>query len=401
MAASQNRKRQRAGEPPAKNAKTRSEAELEAWESWEYPPEFYDRLSKISLNISPSAGILSYTICPQDIARFARHGGPNLCNLRGYPYPPGDRLHPVAISASRSSQSRRTKYTNPASTFPTSATMEIKTTPYNRDFDLHLTKHLVHPVNSSQKPDLEEVIAAIAIQRRSLSPSQFSNGAFKAFKASNTQAKDEANVLANVIPAILGPSPANRFCARNTVFRNLEPLTDSTIVAPKPNIYYSARPEQLARPARNELASHIIPSTMLDKPMAPNFFIEVKGPDGKPAVAIRQARYDGAVRSRAMHSLQNYGIGEPQYDNKPYTFSSAYQDGILKLYAHYVTAPTTNGGRPEYHMTKICGFDMTNTRETCVEGMAALRNTIDLAEKYRGNFIRDANARASQMDIHS
>ncbi|CVL09058.1 uncharacterized protein FMAN_15407 [Fusarium mangiferae] len=52
-----NRKRQRDDGPSqanidllAKKATTRSGIEREAWGSWEYPPEFYDRLSKISLN---------------------------------------------------------------------------------------------------------------------------------------------------------------------------------------------------------------------------------------------------------------------------------------------------------------------------------------------------------------
>lgn len=36
-------------DPPTKEAKIGGEVERKAWESWEYPPEFYDRLSKISL----------------------------------------------------------------------------------------------------------------------------------------------------------------------------------------------------------------------------------------------------------------------------------------------------------------------------------------------------------------
>ncbi|CAK7266468.1 hypothetical protein SEPCBS119000_002038 [Sporothrix epigloea] len=56
MAEPQGQKRQRAEEssqsdnqPLSKNVKTASELELDAWYSWTYPPEFYDRLSKINL----------------------------------------------------------------------------------------------------------------------------------------------------------------------------------------------------------------------------------------------------------------------------------------------------------------------------------------------------------------
>lgn len=114
MARPHTRKRQRADEPsranidpPAKKAKTRSEVELEAWASWEYPPEFWDRLSKISLShralkefdrrtrtrrcdpsppsppVCPSRRVFSRATTSRELARFARHGGPDLRDLRG------------------------------------------------------------------------------------------------------------------------------------------------------------------------------------------------------------------------------------------------------------------------------------------------------------------------------
>ncbi|KAF5530707.1 glyoxylate reductase [Fusarium mexicanum] len=415
MARPQNRKRQRDNElsqadidPPAKRAKTKSEIERKAWESWEYPPEFYDRLSKVSLNRralkeldrrprtrrshpSPPA------IRPRDLARFARRGGPDLRDLRGYPHPPTDRPRPVAMNPSQSSRSRRTKSTNPTSILPTTTTTKTKkSAPHNRDFDLHLTEHGVHPIYSSQKPDLGEIRATLAVPRASLSPSQFSEGAFEAFQESNARAKDEDDVLATVIPTILGPSQASRNCARNTMFNNLDPLTDGTITAAQPDMYWGAYPAQLVPSARNELAGHIVPSTMLDKPMAPNVFLEVKGPHGSAAVATQQVRYDGAVGARGMYSLQNFRTEEPQYDGKPHSFSFTYHDGQLKEYAHHMTAPTTEGGRPEYHMTQVNGWQMTGNRDTCAQGIGAFRNTLNLAETSRGNFIQAANAKASQ-----
>ena len=52
-----------------------------------------------------------------------------------------------------------------------------------------------------------------------------------------------------------------------------------------------------------------------------------------------------------MHSLQNYRRDEPIYNGNAYTLSSTYHDGHLKMYTHYLSKPTTPGGRPEYHMT--------------------------------------------------
>ncbi|KAL2209416.1 hypothetical protein CC79DRAFT_1367597 [Sarocladium strictum] len=419
----QTQKRQRANDPlradidpPAKDTKTESELERKAWESWEYPPEFYDRLSTVSLNrralkeldrrtrvrrshpSPPPVDTNVDTTRFRDMAQFARHGGPDLRDLRGYPHPPSNLPPSVAMSASQSWRNPGTKSIDPASTIPTTfvTTKTKKSAPHNRDFDLHLTEQLVHPVYSSQEPDLEEVMAAMAVRRGSLAPSHFSNDTFKAFQERNFRARDEDDVLATVIPTILGPNYVNRNCARNTVFNNLEPLTDGTITVAQPDLYWGAESQQLARPARNELADHVVPSTMFDKPLAPNVFLEVKGPAGDMAVATRQVRYDGAIGSRAMHSLQNYSMDEPQYDGKPRTFSFTYFGGLLQEYAHHITAPTSDGGRPEYHMTQVNAWGMTGNRDTCVEGIRAFRNTLDFAEQQRSELVRAANARAAR-----
>ncbi|RSL91660.1 hypothetical protein CDV31_015421 [Fusarium ambrosium] len=410
------RKRQRTNESSHQDNHPAKEPGLavEDHHCWQYPPEFWDRLSKIPLIHSAVEELERRTCtrpsCPSpptepaqdltpaatgELARFSRHGGPDLRDLRGYP--PATSSHRPAGAMSSSSRSRATKSTDPTTLPTTSGTTKTKsTTPYNRGFEQHMTDYKVHPIYSSQEPGLEEVIAAMAIPRPSLSPSRFSNGAFRTFQESNARAKDEDDVLADVIPTITGPRQANHPFSRNTVFGNLEPLTDGTIVPAKPDIYYGAYPEELDRTIRDQLAGHIIPSTMQDKPIAPNFFIEVKGPDGSAAVAIRQARYDGAIGCRAIHTLQNHGKEEPEYDGNAYTFSSTYHDGQLKLYAHHVAAPTTPEGRLEYHMTQVKGYAMTSDRDTFVQGATAFRNARDMAKQYRDNVIREANATASQ-----
>ncbi|KAH8783453.1 hypothetical protein F5883DRAFT_360602, partial [Diaporthe sp. PMI_573] len=118
-------------------------------------------------------------------------------------------------------------------------------------------------------------------------------------------------------------------------------------------------------------------------PVAPNFFLKAKGPNGSAAVARQQACYDGAYGARAMHS----------YDGNARTYSSTYHagTGTLQLYAHHVTGPTTPGGRPEYHMTQLRTFGMTDTRDAFVEGATAFRNLRDRAREHRDGFIAAAN----------
>ncbi|KAF3768441.1 hypothetical protein M406DRAFT_229408, partial [Cryphonectria parasitica EP155] len=329
----------------------------------------------------------------QNLARFARHGGPDLCDLRGYPAPVV-RDHQTASAMSSSSRSRATKSTDPTTvTTKSGTTKSRKSSTYNPGFDQHLIDHGIHTTWNSQEIDLDTVYTILAKPRPSLSPSQISDDTFKIFCKTNAQAKDEDDVCKYVLPTITGPREDNYPSTANMAFGNLAPLTDGTIVAAKPDIALGALPEQLNPTIRSELQHHIIPSTSTDRLIAPNFFLEAKGPDGSAAVMMRQARYDGAVGARAMHSLQNYGREEPVYDGHAYTYSSTYHNSQLQLFAHHATAPATSEGQPEYHMNKIRGFDMTDTQETFIQGATAYRNARDLAKQHRDTFIQDANAR--------
>ncbi|TFB01190.1 hypothetical protein CCMA1212_007032 [Trichoderma ghanense] len=388
----------------------------EADSHWQYPPEFWDRLSQIPLvhgaieeldrrscvrpsYPSPSTeSVKDFTpaAAARELARFARHGGPDLCNLRGYPPPPSS-VQPVDAMSSPP-RSRATKSTNPTTLPVTSKTTTTKksTTPYNRAFEQHLTDHAIHPTWRSRKPDLKDTKAALAVSRRSLSPSRFSISMFETFQGHNDRAKDENDVKAHVIPIIMGPTQHDHPMAMGTLFGNLEPLTDGTLAPANPDIYYGTYPEELDRSIRGELAKIIIPSTMQDKPLAPNLFLEIKGPNGSTAVAARQARYDGALGARAMHALQNYGKGELEFDGNAYAFSSTYHDGTLKIYTHHITAPSAPDLRPEYHMTQVNTWAMTGNIDDFCRGATAFRNARDLAKQHRDRFIQGANTRASQ-----
>lgn len=292
------------------------------------------------------------------------------------------------MSSSLSSLKRR------RSTYPSSTTTKSKksTTAYNRNFEQNLIDHGIYLDNRAQKPEnWEEIKNRLAVPRPSLSPSNLSEEAFEAFQTSDSQAKDEDDVMIDLIPIISGVN--NDFSARKTILRNLKPLTDGTIVPPNPDLYYGARPEQLNRQTRQELAGYIVPSKTENKPMAPNFYFEAKGPDGAPSVAKRQACYDGAVGARGLQMLQSYREDEPIYDNNAYTITSTYQSGNLKM---YTTHPTQSDSRdtPEYHMTQISGWDLTGNSETFRQGTRAFRNAIDWTKEKRDQIISGANNRA-------
>ncbi|KAI0818141.1 hypothetical protein GGR55DRAFT_673971 [Xylaria sp. FL0064] len=183
----------------------------------------------------------------------------------------------------------------------------------------------------------------------------------------------------------------------NILCTELKPITNENATKPKPDSFDGCRLDDISKNIRDNKHMHelIIPTRHPRAPIAPNFFLEVEREDGDAAVMKREACYDSAYGVRAMHSLQNSGQKVPVYDGNAHTFSSTYHSGtsLLLLYAHHSTLLTV-GDRPEYHMTKIKSFDLSNDYKTLVMGATALRNARDLAKRYRDGFIDAANLRA-------
>jgi hypothetical protein len=279
------------------------------------------------------------------------------------------------------------------------------------EFEQHLIDHRIYPEGyeypedrSTPEPsNLTQILQDLSVPRASLSPSYFPDSEFRNFKRNNTRVVLEDDVMNDIIPTICGNTDIPH--KKNIMFTELEPITNEKATKPKPDFFDSSRLEDVDTRVLKEryMYSSIVPTKHPRVPVAPNFFLEAKRHDGCAAVMKRQACYDGAYGTRAMHSLQNSGRENFVYDNNAYTLSSTYHAGTstLHLYAHHSTAPTTSGDRPEYHMTQLQAHALTNKRETFVEGVAALRNARDLAKRYRDNLIEAANARARQSDALS
>jgi hypothetical protein len=160
----------------------------------------------------------------------------------------------------------------------------------------------------------------------------------------------EGKVISTVFPIISGDADIPN--EENLQFTRLESMTGYITINPRPDFYDGARLEDIDKDVREELGPYIIPTGHATAPVAPNFFIEAKAPQGGADVAKRQAIQDGAYGARAMHSLQSYSQGEPVYDGNTYTITSTYHTGTssLKLYATHPTRGE-DGISPEYHIS--------------------------------------------------
>lgn len=294
---------------------------------------------------------------------------------------------------SRSTSRTRSKSTNTLGV-STVKTSHRKSSAYHRDFEQHLIDHDIHPNNRTQKPhNWDEIQQKMAQPRPSLSPSKFSDGAFETFQQASEEALTEAMVMRKSFPIISGD--ADIPSAGELPFGNLKPLTDGTLVDAKPDFYDGARPAQIDRRIRAELGSYITPSTQHQAPALPNFFTEVKGPDGSGAVAKRQACYDGAVGARGIDQLRAFGADKPEalYDDNAYTITSTYHNGHLQIYTIHPSKPTDPGNPPQYNMTQLRSFALTDTPDVFRKGASALRNARDWAEQQRNELIAAANGR--------
>lgn len=201
----------------------------------------------------------------------------------------------------------------------------------------------------------------------------------------------------DVIPLIAGETSTPS--VHNRLFTNLATMTDGDTSAAQPDYYHGSRPAELNRRVRNDLKPYIVPSKRLNEPLLPNFFTEVKGPDGKASEMKLQATYDAAHGARAMLEIQSYGQYGYNYDGNAYTFASTYHSGTgtLQMYSMHPTEPTEPGGRPQYHMSQLRCFAITDTKTTHLDGLRAYRNGRDLAEEYRTGAIARANEKAREI----
>lgn len=295
----------------------------------------------------------------------------------------------------------------PMTNVTSNTTTTRSTGPYDRAFQQHLIDYSIFPPGYEypdgrelpEPENMDEIRQALRQPRASLSPSRFTKEDFKKFRRADDHASKESRVIASVIPIIEG-DPGDRRCVASDVpFSNLDHLTDGSLVAAKPDLYYGARPEKLHRRVRQELSDLIVPSSQEDLPVAPNNFVEVKGPDGSLSVSTRQAQYDVALGSRGLHSLRSYGAAEPCYDNKAYSLAWTYHGGTLKAYASHPIPPSTPGAPPGYVMTQIRAFAMTDDPGTFRQGAAAYRNGKDWTRKQRDEAIAQANNKATSIEV--
>jgi hypothetical protein len=266
-----------------------------------------------------------------------------------------------------------------------------KISAYTPDCRQHLVDHHFRLDDKAGKlKKLEDINKRLARARRSLSPSKLTNATFERLRRFNDDAISERRVTSTVIQWMLGETDIRS--EEDILFNNLKPLTDESLADPKPDLYDGAVPESLNLDVRKELGKYIVPSKHSHAPILPNFFMEIKGSDGSPAVVKRQIAIDTHLGARGIKALRDYGNGSDTNDGNARSFGTTYVDGHMQLYAAHT--PEGQEGPADNSLTQLRAFAMTDWKnKTIIEGTQAFRNLRELAMEEREEAIKLANAR--------
>ena len=201
--------------------------------------------------------------------------------------------------------------------------------------------------------------------------------------------------MMDVLTAIRGEMRYLRSVSR--ICPNLADLSeDDKLIIPKPDYMEGCEWSHANKRLCDALSPFIVPTNAEKAPFSPNFFTKVGGGPDIPHDVEKQARYDGAIGARGIHTMLNLGKATEVFDGKAYTVTFVYYSGCLQMWLHFV-APTGDPKHPRCYQTAIASSWALNRLEDFRDGVTAYRNAQDLAHELREEVVRQAVATVDQM----
>lgn len=260
------------------------------------------------------------------------------------------------------------------------------------DNDIHFTYTNKHAARN--KADLER---RLAMPRGSMSPSQGYDleAKYDEFVAAVESSNNEETVsVVAVIPYLLKPEWRTEY-QLNTALSDLAPITDRSIPATKPEIQWGADRADLAKPAREACAPHIVPNQK--RLILVNHTCETKGKSDSAAVARTQIQYNGAIGARGMDKLRYFAKPVPStLDTVARTHGTTFSNGTVVAYATH-SERSGNGNDRAYYTERIAGEYALGSSSQFRAAASLVRNQRDVALEDRRVAIEDANHRCQYL----
>ncbi|KAG7007286.1 hypothetical protein G7Y79_00010g027870 [Physcia stellaris] len=370
--------------------------------STRHPPSFYDCLSKIHLTsgalhelnrrnrhlpksaaiaLGPDSGIdfdslpLRRGEVSANLQRFARVGGPDLIDLRGYIRSESIDLETSETSTSESldmaGKKRKSKsQSGPSSNKRTTKSgKSVNTGPYDDNFMTALLDGGVDGPHYDPKPANFEALKTLMKATGSSPRSDFTEAKLAEFREAAQKAANEEGVNLEVITKIRDNTAYETIHSK--LCSNWAPLLEEGgLTAAKPDYMDGLKIKKENAFLRLYLDTYIVPAA--NAPFLPNFFFEAKGPMGLGEVAQRQALHDGALGARGI--LYTRICAGRKIDDNAYTFSGFFAGGVVKLFAHFITQPDGIEGMLHYHMCIIGQWIVESDLDTYRVAVTAFRN---------------------------
>ncbi|KAI3401848.1 hypothetical protein diail_8226 [Diaporthe ilicicola] len=271
-----------------------------------------------------------------DLLRYARHGGPELSDIRG--------LFEMPRRGRGGGRGRIQKTQGKPASRRSATTQTKSSSPYDAAFRQHLIDWKVWPINyvfqvghrTPPPPDnLQDIIKEVCNDGRgSLEPGSFNLKEHENFHLAHSLNGEEES-RSRTLDLIEGPLALSTAHVKKGPVKlsNLRPLLPANLVPGCPDRVYGARLDNLDKSVRDRLDELIIPTAHRDV-LCPNFVVHIKGEDGTLQVAERQAVYDGALVARGMDYLWEAGSSDDQdHHYRARTITCTFADGVLRMYA--------------------------------------------------------------------
>ena len=338
------------------------------------------------------------------LERFARGGGPDLRDLRGYPEPSSKnspRAKPGQGRPSITPLKRQTARASAAETVgtqarPPSQFSSTASTDSTISLSLLLERANVRRPTFDRKPvNVQDWMGAIRKDPCPLGADAAISAAHRQFLWAIEKSSLKKEVMVNVFPAIRGG--LRYLTAVSRICPNVADLSDDDkLIIPKPDYMEGCEMFHANMRLCAVLSPFIVTANVEEAPFAPNLFAKILGNSDSLEAAEKQARYDGAIGARGIHMMLNLGKAIEVFDGKAYTVTFIYYSGFLRMYLHFIV-PTGDPEYPRCYQTARAGSWALEDLEGFRDGVTAYRNAQDLAHELREEVVRQAIAKVDQM----
>lgn len=316
-----------------------------------------------------------------DLQRFARVGGPNLTDLRGYIRPTSIRLaESETLNTESLPMSQQKRKSDTQEDLEGDKKKSKRTNAYDENFMTKLVQRNVNCIAKTPEPNNFHALKEILKKPRpELTEPNFTGKCQDLQDAIDREGlQNEDSVLDSVVPIIMGDRRDTKkfYTARNklcTIWANL--VEDTQLVQAQPDYFDGLKANNDNALLYHYLEKLIVPAK--NAPFLPNFFFEVKGPSGVKEIAQRQATYDGSFGARAMHYTRR--VAEEDFsDGNAYSFSAIYASEVLRLFAHFIRQKK-EPGMLHYHTVALRAFILQDEPDQVREAITSFRNLRDHA----------------------